>query len=78
MRQATTVRPAWLDARGRVIDEEDRGLVYDLQTLVDRRRVLGLLLAGDMVFRDDGAVHQLATMSGDAAKGFTAALTIGV
>ena len=35
-------------------------------------------LAGDMVFGDDGAIHQLATMSGDAAEGYTAALTIGV
>jgi protocatechuate 3,4-dioxygenase beta subunit len=35
-------------------------------------------LAGDMVFADDGAIHQLATMSGDASKGYTAALTVGV
>ena len=35
-------------------------------------------LAGDMVFGDDGAIHQLATMSGDASEGYTAALTIGV
>ncbi len=34
--------PRWLDRDGRPIDEEDRGLVYDLGTLVDRRRVLGL------------------------------------
>jgi protocatechuate 3,4-dioxygenase beta subunit len=35
-------------------------------------------LAGDMVFGDDGAIHQLATMSGDADEGYVAALTIGV
>ena len=35
-------------------------------------------LAGDMVFGDDGGVHQIATMSGDATKGYTAALAIGV
>ena len=35
-------------------------------------------LAGDMVFGDDGAIHQLASMSGDASEGYTAALTIGV
>jgi protocatechuate 3,4-dioxygenase beta subunit len=35
-------------------------------------------LASDMVFADDGAIHQLATMSGDAGKGYVAALTIGV
>jgi protocatechuate 3,4-dioxygenase beta subunit len=35
-------------------------------------------LAGDMVFGDDGGIHQLATMSGDASAGYTATLTIGV
>ena len=35
-------------------------------------------LAGDMVFGDDGGIHQLATMSGDADSGHVAALTIGV
>jgi protocatechuate 3,4-dioxygenase beta subunit len=35
-------------------------------------------LSTDMVFRDDGAIHQLATMSGDATQGYTAALTVGV
>jgi protocatechuate 3,4-dioxygenase beta subunit len=35
-------------------------------------------LAGDNVFGDDGGTHQLATMSGDATKGYVAALTIGV
>ncbi len=31
-----------------------------------------------MVFGDDGAIHQLATMTGDVRSGYTAALTIGV
>jgi hypothetical protein len=35
-------------------------------------------LAGDMVPGDDGGIHQLATMSGDADSGYVAALTIGV
>jgi len=35
-------------------------------------------LAGDMVFGDDGGLHQIATMSGNASSGYTAALTIGV
>jgi hypothetical protein len=35
-------------------------------------------LAGDMVFGDDGGIHQLATMSGDPSEGYTAALTIGI
>jgi hypothetical protein len=35
-------------------------------------------LSNDNVFGDDGGIHQLATMSGDATRGYTAALTIGV
>jgi protocatechuate 3,4-dioxygenase beta subunit len=34
--------PRWLDRHGRPLPEEDRGLVYDIGTLVDRRRLLGL------------------------------------
>ena len=33
---------SWRDAQGELIDEEDRGLVYDVRTLVDRRAALGL------------------------------------
>jgi len=39
---STKPDPRWLDPAGREIDEEDRGLVYDVRTLVDRRHVLGL------------------------------------
>ncbi|MCK9920135.1 MULTISPECIES: intradiol ring-cleavage dioxygenase [Microbacterium] len=35
-------------------------------------------LKSDNVFGDDGGIHQIATMSGDVAAGYTAALTIGV
>lgn len=35
-------------------------------------------LTSDMVFRDDGGIHQLATMAGSVADGYTASLTIGV
>ncbi|NEA30808.1 intradiol ring-cleavage dioxygenase [Streptomyces sp. SID13031] len=35
-------------------------------------------LQNDNVFRDDGAVHQLATMSGDVKAGYSARLTVGV
>ena len=35
-------------------------------------------LQRDNVFGDDGGIHQLATMSGSASTGYTAALTIGV
>jgi len=32
----------WRDANGHLIDKEDRGLVYDFRTLVDRRTAFGL------------------------------------
>ncbi|GAA1969940.1 intradiol ring-cleavage dioxygenase [Microbacterium deminutum] len=34
--------PRWLDRNGEPIDEDHRGLVYDVQTLIDRRRALGI------------------------------------
>ncbi|RYU10169.1 intradiol ring-cleavage dioxygenase [Nocardioides iriomotensis] len=50
--------PRWLDADGRPLDEEDRGLVYDVRTLVARRRVLGL-------FGGVGAAALLAACGSD-------------
>ncbi len=35
-------------------------------------------LATDMVFRDDLAVHEMATVTGSVTTGYTATLTIGV
>jgi protocatechuate 3,4-dioxygenase beta subunit len=35
-------------------------------------------LQNDNVFRDDGAVHQLATTAGSVGEGYTARLTVGV
>jgi protocatechuate 3,4-dioxygenase beta subunit len=32
----------WIDRNGDVIDEDHRGLVYDVQTLINRRRALGI------------------------------------
>ena len=32
----------WLDENGAVIDEDHRGLVYDVQTMINRRRALGI------------------------------------
>ena len=58
----------WLDEDGNEIDETDRGLVYDLRTLVDRRRVLGL-------FGGFGAAALLAACgggSGGSGQGSTA------
>ena len=34
--------PRWIDEHGDEIDEDHRGLVYDIRTLVDRRRALGI------------------------------------
>lgn len=38
----TPIDPRWIDEHGDEIDEDHRGLVYDIRTLVDRRRALGL------------------------------------
>ena len=34
--------PRWIDEHGQEIDEDHRGLVYDVQTLIGRRRALGI------------------------------------
>ena len=38
----TDTDPRWIDEHGNEIDEDHRGLVYDVRTLVDRRRALGI------------------------------------
>ncbi len=38
----------------------------------------GTSLAQDMVFGDDGGIHQLATVTGDSGSGYVANLTVGV
>lgn len=42
------------------------------------RNIAKVSLASDNVFGDDGGIHQIASMSGSVASGYTAALTIGV
>jgi protocatechuate 3,4-dioxygenase beta subunit len=42
------------------------------------RNLSGVTLASDGVFGEDGGIHQIATMTGSASAGYTAALTIGV
>ena len=42
------------------------------------RNVSQVSLASDNVFGDDQGIHQIASMSGSAVNGYTAALTIGV
>ncbi len=39
---STETDPRWLDQNGDPIDEDHRGLVYDIRTLIDRRRALGI------------------------------------
>lgn len=39
---STETDPRWLDGNGDPIDEDHRGLVYDIRTLIDRRRALGI------------------------------------
>ena len=57
---ATNDERDWLDANGDEIDEDDRGLVYDIRTLIDRRRMFGL-------FGGVAAVSLLAACSADGA-----------
>jgi protocatechuate 3,4-dioxygenase beta subunit len=42
------------------------------------RNVAQVSLGSDNVFGDDGGIHQIASMSGSVAAGYTAALTVGV
>ena len=59
--------------------DHDRGLPFDVSTLLARRAALGVGSAtGDRVFGDDGGIHQLATVTGDAGSGFVANLTVAV
>lgn len=39
---STGTDPRWLDANGTEIDEDHRGLTYDIRTLINRRRALGI------------------------------------
>ena len=64
----------WIDQNGDPIDEDHRGLVYDVQTLIDRRRALGIfggltltsLLAACGVQTPDAAASPSATASATA------------
>jgi protocatechuate 3,4-dioxygenase beta subunit len=60
--ELTMVTRRWVDEHGQEIEESDRGLVYDLQTLVDRRKVLGL-------FGGLSAAALLAACGGSGASG---------
>jgi len=60
----------WLDEQGNEIEDHDRGLVYDLQTLVDRRRALTL-------FGGLGVAGALAACSSGTASVTTSSATSG-
>ena len=64
----------WIDQNGDVIDEDHRGLVYDVQTLINRRRALGIfggltltsLLAACGVTQTDAEASPSATKTATA------------
>jgi protocatechuate 3,4-dioxygenase beta subunit len=66
---------SWADAQGRVLDEEDRGLIYDMQTLISRRRALGLFggltTAGLLAACSSGNTGSPATTGGSQATSST-------
>ena len=76
-RIAATTRQSWVGEDGREIDEEDRGLVYDVQTLVSRRSALGLfgaLGAGALVAGCSGTTGSSTSSGGSTtASGSTSA-----
>ena len=76
-RIAATPRQSWVGRDGREIDEEDRGLVYDVQTLVSRRSALGLfgaLGAGALVAGCSGTTGSSTSSGGSTtASGSTSA-----
>ncbi|RKT33546.1 dioxygenase-like protein [Microbacterium sp. AG1240] len=56
--------PRWTDDDGREIDEDHRGLVYDVQTLIHRRRALGIF--GGVALTSLLAACGVATRATDA------------
>ncbi|NQX28192.1 3,4-dioxygenase subunit beta [Microbacteriaceae bacterium VKM Ac-2854] len=64
----------WIDAEGLVIDEDDRGLVYDIRTLVNRRRALGLFggIAGVTLLAACSAAETTASATATATASATA------
>jgi protocatechuate 3,4-dioxygenase beta subunit len=61
------------------LPEEANNLVYATSGYEQSvRNVSQVSLTSDNVFSDDGGIHQIATMSGSVASGYTAALAIGV
>jgi protocatechuate 3,4-dioxygenase beta subunit len=63
----------WADVQGRLLHEEDRGLIYDIQTLISRRRALGLFggltTAGLLAACGSGSIGSSATTGGSSVTG---------
>ena len=61
------------------LPDEANALVYATSGYEQSvRNASQISLQSDNVFGDDGGIHQIATMSGSVAAGYTASLTIGV
>ena len=72
--------PEWIDEHGHEIEDHDRGLMYDIGTLVDRRRALtlfgGLGVAGALAACGSGSTAGgSASTSSSSAAGATSATT---
>ncbi|GAA2073532.1 intradiol ring-cleavage dioxygenase [Microbacterium hatanonis] len=65
--------PRWTDDNGDEIDEDHRGLVYDVQTLIHRRRALGIF--GGVALTSLLAACGVATKTADATTTPSAAAT---
>lgn len=59
--------PRWLEADGTPMDEDHRGLVYDIRTLVDRRAVFGIF--GGIAVTSLLAACAVETPSGSSGSG---------
>jgi protocatechuate 3,4-dioxygenase beta subunit len=71
----STSEREWLDGNGNEIEDHDRGLVFDIQTLVDRRRALslfgGLGVAGALAACSSGSPATTGSTSTAAASSAT-------
>ncbi|MBC9823229.1 intradiol ring-cleavage dioxygenase [Terrabacter sp. MAHUQ-38] len=71
----STSEREWLDENGNEIEDHDRGLVFDIQTLVDRRRALilfgGLGVAGALAACSSGSPATTGSTSTAAASSAT-------
>jgi protocatechuate 3,4-dioxygenase beta subunit len=65
--------PRWTDDDGREIDEDHRGLVYDVQTLIHRRRALGIF--GGVALTSLLAACGVTSKTADASPTATATAT---